>query len=326
MQRIQGNAPQPVPSQAYVSERSLSSHQSSVLEGLVSRVIALTPMHRTEVWLMLKSYLGLKNESQLLSSHFPAAEKFLSKYLDSLNIRQLTHQIEDLLPSGDNRQRVYDFIQQSFNLKGLNQLNVEQLKQVLLFLKKSSSTTLKLQPWAAQLKEMNVLVSKLSTATGKSEQTIRESMRNILGVKTDGQVMPKDYPLLISWLEVQQKLSLQSNVTFRMLKKTLEQLFELHEWDSFIYHYQLRFQDTPQTILAPDQVQDVLHKAFAFKREKQRLSIKIFFQLQYNNLFMPFIDPMKVLNPNRAQATIFLAIVILVSCIFIMVAAKGIML
>lgn len=325
MQPIQGNTPQSVPEHAYVSERSLSPHQYSVLEGFVSRIIALTPMHRNEVWLMLKSHLGVKHESKLLSGHFPAAERFLSKYLETLNNHQLTRQIENLLPSGDNRQRVYDFIQQSFNLGGLNQLNVEQLNQVLLFLKNSSSTMLKPQPWAAQFNELNMLVSKLSATTGKSEQIIRESLRNILGVKTNRQIMPKDYPLLISLLHVQQELSLRSNITFSLLKKTLEELFELQEWNAFINDSQLCFQHTPQTILASHQVQDILHKAIAFKRKKQTPSIKNFFQLQYNHLFMPFVEPMKVTNPERAQATIILALVILVSCIMIMVAANSLL-
>lgn len=317
--------PQSVSSNVKTCERPLSSHQESVLEGLVIRIIALTLMQQTEVWLILKSHLGLKNESQLLSSHYPAAEKFLSKLLDTLNIRQLIHQIEDLLVSSDNRQQVYDFIRQSFNLTGLDQLNSVQLKQVLFFLKKNSSTTLKSQAWASQRKELNMLVSKLSTTTGKSEQMIWELIRNISGVKTNGQIMPKDYPLLISWLQVKQKLNLQSNINFSVVKEALRQLFEQKEWDKFVHHTQLRFEEASLATLTSAQVQDILYKAYIFQREQKTPSIKQFLQLQYNHILMPSIEPMKVLKAKRAQATIILAVVIFMSCTIIMIAAKSIM-
>lgn len=330
MQRIQGSTSQSVPSLAQVSDRPLSSHQHSVLEGLITRIVALNHGSHAEVWLMLKNSLGIKNDYPLLSSNFPAAEKFLSQRLETLNIRQLTHQIENLLPAGDNRQRVDDFIQQSFNLRKLDQLDYAQLRQVFLFLQNSPSTTVQPQRWVTQLllpaqaKELNTQIFKLATVTGKSEKIIRASMCNILGVKSSEQIKAKDYPFIISWLQVQQKLSLHSNITFLVLKDTLRQVFEPSEWNTFINEVQLRLQETPQAILTPAQVESLLHKAFVFQRQQKVPSINNFVQLQYNPLVTMFTEPMKVLKSKRTQATITLAIVILVSCVLIKIIGKGI--
>lgn len=62
-----------------------------------------------EVWAGLKQDLGLKNDTPLLSRHFPAAEQNLNQRLTSsapttLATCQIIQQLSDLLPQDNNHQ------------------------------------------------------------------------------------------------------------------------------------------------------------------------------------------------------------------------------
>jgi len=88
MQPIQG-APvrppghDPISPANIAGEQPLSTQQRTVLERLITRLIALTQQQGAEVWAGVKNDLGLKSDAPLLSKHFPAAEQSLSQRLET---------------------------------------------------------------------------------------------------------------------------------------------------------------------------------------------------------------------------------------------------
>ena len=79
MQPISGTPPRP-PGEGPVTpnvagEQPLSTQQRTVLERLITRLIALTSQQNAEVWAGVKHDLGVRNDAPLQSRHFPAAER-----------------------------------------------------------------------------------------------------------------------------------------------------------------------------------------------------------------------------------------------------------
>ena len=120
MQPISGTPPRP-PGEGPVTpntpgEQPLSTQQRTVLERLITRLIALTSQQNAEVWAGVKHDLGVRNDAQLQSRHFPAAEQNLNQRLTSAQqqhtTRQIISQLTELLGQGNNRQAVSDFIRQ----------------------------------------------------------------------------------------------------------------------------------------------------------------------------------------------------------------------
>lgn len=142
MQPISGTPPRP-PGEGPVTpnvagEQPLSTQQRTVLERLITRLIALTSQQNAEVWAGVKHDLGVRNDAPLQSRHFPAAEQNLNQRIDTAqqnhSTRQIVSQLTELLGQGNNRQAVSDFIRQQFGQTALSQLTPEQLKTVLTLL------------------------------------------------------------------------------------------------------------------------------------------------------------------------------------------------
>ncbi len=55
---------------AATGEPSLSMQQRTVLERLITRLVALTSQQNAEVWACVKHDLGLKGDTPLLACHF----------------------------------------------------------------------------------------------------------------------------------------------------------------------------------------------------------------------------------------------------------------
>lgn len=106
---------------AATGEPSLSMQQRTVLERLITRLVALTSQQNAEVWACVKHDLGLKGDSPLLACHFSAAEASLNQRLaaaqDNHHHRQTLAQLSDLLGQGNNRQAVSDYIRQHYGAK-----------------------------------------------------------------------------------------------------------------------------------------------------------------------------------------------------------------
>lgn len=119
-------------------DRPLTPAQRTTLERLIVKIISLSSLKSAELWAGLRHEIGVKNDAGLQARHFPQAEQFLNIRLaqvqDSHATRQLLQQLSDLLPTGNNRQAVSDFIRQQFGHTVLSSLNPDQLRQVLTML------------------------------------------------------------------------------------------------------------------------------------------------------------------------------------------------
>ena len=117
---------------AATGEPSLSMQQRTVLERLITRLVALTSQQNAEVWACVKHDLGLKGDSPLLACHFSAAEASLNQRLaaaqDNHHHRQTLAQLSDLLGQGNNRQAVSDYIRQHYGQTALHALSQTQLE------------------------------------------------------------------------------------------------------------------------------------------------------------------------------------------------------
>lgn len=82
-------------------EQPLSTQQRTVLERLITRLIALTSQQNAEVWAGVKHDLGVRNDAPLQSRHFPAAEQNLNQRINTAQqnhtTRQIVSQLTELL-------------------------------------------------------------------------------------------------------------------------------------------------------------------------------------------------------------------------------------
>ena len=97
MQPISGTPPRP-PGEGPVTpnvagEQPLSTQQRTVLERLITRLIALTSQQNAEVWAGVKHDLGVRNDAPLQSRHFPAAEQNLNQRITTAQQNHTTRQI-----------------------------------------------------------------------------------------------------------------------------------------------------------------------------------------------------------------------------------------
>ena len=229
MQPISGTPPRP-PGEGPVTpntpgEQPLSTQQRTVLERLITRLIALTSQQNAEVWAGVKHDLGVRNDAPLQSRHFPAAEQNLNQRLTSAQqqhtTRQIISQLTELLGQGNNRQAVSDFIRQQYGHTALSQLSPEQLKTVLTLLQSNQlsipqpqqrpSTERPLQP--AEHNTLKQMVTKLAAATGEPTKLIWQSMLELSGVKAGEMIPAKQFTHLVTWLQARQTLSTQSAPT-----------------------------------------------------------------------------------------------------------------
>ncbi|HDS9358683.1 TPA: flagella biosynthesis regulator Flk [Enterobacter cancerogenus] len=325
MQPISGTPPRP-PGEGPVTpnvagEQPLSTQQRTVLERLITRLIALTSQQNAEVWAGMKHDLGLRNDAPLQSRHFPAAEQNLNQRLNTAqlnhNTRQIMSQLTELLGQGNNRQAVSDFIRQQFGQTALSQLTPEQLKTVLTLLQSNQlsipqpqqrpATERPLQP--AEHNTLNQMVSKLAAATGESTKLIWQSMLELSGVKAGELIPAKQFTHLVTWLQARQTLSAQSAPTLNTLQAALKQPLEPREFDAIRDYAQQTWQATPQSVLTTAQVQDLLNQIF-IRRAERDAGVPEARNVQpiYNPLFAPVVETFK--NLSARPGLMFIALMI----------------
>lgn len=325
MQPISGTPPRP-PGEGPVTpnvagEQPLSTQQRTVLERLITRLIALTSQQNAEVWAGMKHDLGLRNDAPLQSRHFPAAEQNLNQRLNTAqlnhNTRQIMSQLTELLGQGNNRQAVSDFIRQQFGQTALSQLTPEQLKTVLTLLQSNQlsipqpqqrpATERPLQP--AEHNTLNQMVSKLAAATGESTKLIWQSMLELSGVKAGELIPAKQFTHLVTWLQARQTLSAQSAPTLNTLQAALKQPLEPREFDAIRDYAQQTWQATPQSVLTTAQVQDLLNQIF-IRRAERDSGVPEARNVQpiYSPLFAPVVETFK--NLSARPGLMFIALMI----------------
>ncbi|HGI7017373.1 TPA: flagella biosynthesis regulator Flk, partial [Klebsiella pneumoniae] len=231
---------------AATGEPSLSMQQRTVLERLITRLVALTSQQNAEVWACVKHDLGLKGDSPLLACHFSAAEASLNQRLaaaqDNHHHRQTLAQLSDLLGQGNNRQAVSDYIRQHYGQTALHALSQTQLETILHLLQHGQLSIPQPQQRPPTLRPLlpaehntlNQLVTKLAAATGEPSKLIWQSMLELCGVKS-GELIPATHFLPLSyWLQARQTLSAQSAPTLTSLQGALKQPLEAAEWQTIV--------------------------------------------------------------------------------------------
>lgn len=303
-------------------DRPLSTQQRTVLERLITRLVALTSQTNAQVWAGIRHDLGLKSDAPLLSRNFPAAEQNLNQRLQTaqqnLSTRQTLSQLTELLNHGNNRQAVSDFIRQQYGQTALNQLSPEQLKNVLQLLQNGQlsipqpqqrpATDRPLLP--AEHNTLNQLVTKLAAATGESSKIIWQSMLELSGVKTGELIPAKHFTALATWLQARQTLSTQSAPTLNALQAALKQPMEPHEWQALRDYGQQHWNVTPQTVLTMTQVQTLLNQLFLKRVERAQDTLDVRYVQPIVSPFAPIIEVYKAASA-RPGLMLIVAIVVI---------------
>lgn len=282
--RPPGTAPSGAP---VAGELSLTTQQRTVLERLITRLVALTSQQNAEVWAGIKHDLGLKGDAPLLACHFAAAESHLNQRLtvaqQNHHHRQTLAQLGELLSQGNNRQAVSDYIRQNYGQTTLHALTQQQLENVLQLLQNgrlSIPSPQQRQPTLrpllpAEHNTLNQLVTRLAAATGEPGKLIWQSMLELCGVKTGELIPATHFTPLSYWLQARQTLSTQASPTLNSLQAALKQPLEAQEWQKIVDFARNSWHVTPQSTLSASQILTLLNKVFVLRvaRAQETLAI-----------------------------------------------------
>lgn len=261
-------------------EHLLSPAQRTQLEKLIVKIMALSPAKSAEIWATLRHELGADSNHELLARHFQPAEQLLQNRLaaaqQSHASRQLLQQLTDLLPQGNNRLAVSDFIRQQFGHTVLSQLSPPQLQQVLNLLQTGSlaiphpqQTITSDRPLLpAEHQHLQQQVTKLSAATGETPLKIWQTLFDLVGVKTNDPLPARHFQLLSQFLQVKVALSPQSAPTLHNLLAVLKQPADPQEQQQLSDYCQARFNSGMNTPLTYAQINEVIQQLFARRLER----------------------------------------------------------
>ena len=355
MQPIQSGTPRPTGEPPPVANTSgtlpLSSVQRTVLESLINRVVALNQQQPAELWAGLKHDLKLNSDMPLLAKHFPAAEHNLNQRLaqaqTTVSNRQVISQLTELLPHGNNRQTVSDFIRQQFGQTALSQLTPTQLKTVLTLLQnnqlahtiQSQRSLLANNPllsdaaqqpprtnpagnsalpdrpiMPAEQNILNQLVSKLAAVTGDSGKQIWTTLLESVNVRPGDPIPARLFAPLTNWLQAHQTLSQHPAPTLHTLQAAQKQPLNEPEREWLMDYSQQRLQISPQTVLSPFQIQDILTQILLMRTERQPAGVIEVRDIKpiTGPLFASTMDAIKQVSTRHSVAIIAFLIAILV--------------
>ncbi len=302
----------------------LTPQQRTVLERLVTRIVALSQQPGAGIWAALKHDLGMSNDQPLLARHFAAAEQNLQQRLNQAQIRheprQVLQQLTELLQHGNNRQAVSDYIRQQFGQTVLSQLTPDQLRQVLTLLQRGElsipqpvqrpATERPLLP--AEHNALNKLVGKLSAATGESAKLIWQSMLELTGARDGKPIAARHYAPLTTWLQARLTLSRESAPTLHSLQSVLKQPLESNEWREIADYARQQYGAMPGSILTPPQAQDLLNQLLMLRCDRIRKEAPQQQEphVRQEVLFAPIMAPLNQLRDRPGLAIIVVIAVI----------------
>lgn len=262
--------------------------------------MTLSSVKSAEIWASLRHDLGADKGGELLARHFQPAEQLLQTRLTQAQQnhagRQLLQQLAELLPQGNNRQAVSDFIRQRFGHTVLSQLSPPQLQQVLNLLQTGGLTIPQPQQTAtsdrpllpAEHQSLQQQVTKLSAATGEAPAKIWQTLFDLAGVKTNDPLPARHFQLLNQFLQVKVALSPQNAPTLNNLLAALKQPADEQELQQMNDYCQTRFNCGANAPLTHPQMSDAIHQLFARRLEKAG---------QAQPIASPSIEPQPLLNP-----------------------------
>lgn len=242
--------------------------------------MTLSPAKSAEIWASLRHDLGADKGGELLARHFQPAEQLLQTRLTQAQQnhagRQLLQQLAELLPQGNNRQAVSDFIRQQFGHTVLSQLSPPQLQQVLNLLQTGGLTIPQPQQTAtsdrpllpAEHQSLQQQITKLSAATGEAPAKIWQTLFDLAGVKTNDPLPARHFQLLNQFLQVKVALSPQNAPTLNNLLAALKQPADKQELQQMNDYCQARFNCGANAPLTHPQMSDAIHQLFARRLDK----------------------------------------------------------
>ena len=256
---------------------ALSSAQRTALERIIVKILAISSLKPPALWAGIRHHVNVSGDAELLSSHFPEAEKWLQGVLkqeqnNHLARRQL-QQLTDLLPQGNNRQAVSEYIRQQFGQTVLSALTQAQLQQVLTRLQQgqmsipqpvqTTATARSLLP--AEHSTLSQQVVKLSVANGESPISVWETLHSLVGLKDGDPIPAKHYPLLIQYLQARQQLVGQSSLLLPQLLQGLKHPASSLELEQAAVYCQQHYHLAADACLSRVQAQDLLNVLFSHR-------------------------------------------------------------
>ena len=254
---------------------ALTSAQRTALERIIVKILAISSLKAPALWAGIRHRVNVGGDAELLSAHFPEAEKWLKDLLEQeqnnhLARRQL-QQLTDLLPQGNNRQAVSEYIRHQFGQTVLSALSQAQLQQVLSRLQQgeiavrpplqTTSTTRSLLP--AEHLTLSQQVMKLSVASGESTLSIWDTLHTMVGLKDGDPIPAKHYPLLLQYLQARQSLVGQEMQNLSQLLQGLKQPASVDETRQAEVYCQQHFQLAATSALSSVQAHDLLNAFFS---------------------------------------------------------------
>ncbi|WP_241580291.1 flagella biosynthesis regulator Flk [Rosenbergiella nectarea] len=257
--------------------QALTSAQRTALERIIVKILAISSLKAPALWAGIRHHVNVSGEAELLSSHFPEAEKWLQGVLkqeqnNHLARRQL-QQLTDLLPQGNNRQAVSEYIRHQFGQTVLSALTQAQLQQVLTCLQQgqisipqpvqTTSTARSLLP--AEHSTLSQQVVKLSVANGESPISVWETLHSLIGIKDGDPIPAKHYPLLIQYLQARQQIVGQHSLSLPQLLQGLKHPASGQELEQAAMYCQQHYQLAVDASLSRVQAQDLLNVLFCHR-------------------------------------------------------------
>ncbi|CNK24127.1 flagella biosynthesis regulator [Yersinia mollaretii] len=303
-------APTKISPQGQVDDQALTPAQRTTLEKLIVRIMALSPIKSAEIWAALRHDLSLSSTSDLLARHFQPAEQLLQTRLSQVQENHANHQLRqqltELLPQGNNRQAVSDFIRQNFGHTVLSQLSHSELQQVLVLLQSGTLnipqpqlTTITDRPLLpAEQQNIQSLVAKLSAATGEQPAKIWQALFDMVGVKSSDPLPARHFQILSQFLQTKVVLSQQTAPTLVNLQTALKQPVNAQEQQLLVDYSQNRFQASPTTPLTQAQLNDIINVLFAARLDRANAAQHL---AEDQKILQPTINPMIVALPQSLQ-------------------------
>ncbi|WP_145487825.1 flagella biosynthesis regulator Flk [Yersinia aleksiciae] len=303
-------APTKMTHQGQVDSQALTPAQRTTLEKLIVRIMALSPIKSAEIWAALRHDLSLSSTSDLLARHFQPAEQLLQTRLSQVQENHANHQLRqqltELLPQGNNRQAVSDFIRQNFGHTVLSQLSHSELQQVLMLLQSGTLnipqpqlTTITDRPLLpAEQQNIQSLVVKLSAATGEQPAKIWQALFDMVGVKSSDPLPARHFQILSQFLQTKVVLSQQTAPTLVNLQTALKQPATAQEQQLLIDYSQNRFQASPTTPLTQAQLNDIINVLFAARLDRANA---VQYSTEDQKMLQPVINPMIIALPESLQ-------------------------
>ena len=262
------------------SSAPLTSAQRTTLERIIVKIMAISSLKSAELWAGIRHQAGVSNDSELLASHYPVAEHWLSEKLtqeqNNHSVRLLLQQLTALLPRGNNRQAVSDFIRQQFGQTVLSSLTRSQLQQVLTMLQNGQMDIP--QPQQLRVTDRTLLpaehqnlqqqVIRLTISGGGTHASVWQNIFSLISLKNGDPIPSRYYPLLTQYLTARITLSTQTTpFTLQALLASLKQPPTGEE---------IRHLNAGEQALSPSQplttvrAEDILHQLFRYRAETLR--------------------------------------------------------